>query len=1063
MSDDISSSSDEVDEVPSFEESMLKSGVENSETALIMDEKVNGGGKKSSVCENSEKDVEEDKEDGDTDESDEDDNEEGSEETEESSETGSAESYSSDEDSEMEAERERAKAVGKLPSDQRPPQGYAASSKSLFEKKAEEASLTHTTRHKPLENEKELFSSTRCHRSTFEKVAAEEETTVAPKIKIEGEDVDLSGRAKSHKQLFEEKAKLSAQVSPSLQRKIFDEQDGEVDISGKARSKRDLFEKIANENITKSPVVERRILEDVDLSGRAKAHRNIFQQKIEEESQVKTSYKKHLEEGVFSGKASSRRAMFEKFGGQENGQQKGDFKPADEEKVDLSGRAKSHKQKFEQFAEEASIVKTAQQKAEELDGLSGRALSHKEYFDEKVADAAKTKLSQKKLLTEEEEAISGRAKLHKLSFEEKAAKDLEVQTCDKSRLQEAGREKGSLSYAVSSFEAKQSQQFVKEQGDDIEIAALGVTKSRRSTFESDGQGHDGKKKKSRKEKHGDEHTKKKKRRSSSRSKENTEGETFLVEVNSDKKERNEEVEKEFAVTENNEDLLVDGSDDQKMNGDKQDPGPDLEEEEKETKTEAFVEEEIAVSLLDTVHSSIPEEVVDVKKEELPSSKIEEKCSSVSNTGDIPMDYRARRALRQKKKEAEKESKSDPMSETKYSDSIHVDKPFEKESKMVENTVTEEKVTVEEEEEKAEVNQVTDEKKDDLASRRAARLERRREKAGATSDDKASETTEESEDGTSSSRGSLAAKRAERRARRENKPAVTEDKANAEDKVEEVQSLINERRAAHRNVANAGDDKPKRADEEVKEDTAAVRRQERRERAARRRNSKEALAKQESTLEEDHLSQARKSSSEETSKYTGIVKARFEEKGKDEQKNITSTQERRSKDSEEQLIDQRCKDENYENEVRKTLQEAKSDEIDSAKPKHNTRSNNSKYRPQGAKDALNKFEAKDNKKDVTNQLAPSPRVGRWGPPQQEKCESCNKTVYPMEKLSADKKVFHKTCFKCTECKSTLRLGNYAALQGKLYCKPHFKQLFKAKGNYDEGFGREQHKTQWDRHK
>ena len=206
------------------------------------------------------------------------------------------------------------KAVGKLPSEQRPPQGYAAPSKSLFEKKAEEASLTRTTRLKPLENEKELFSSTRSHRSTFEKVAAEEETIiiVAPKIKIE--DVDLSGRAKSPKQLFEEKAKLSAQVSPSLQRKIFDEQGGEVDISGKARSKRDLFKKIANENRTKSPVVERRILEDVDLSGRAKAHHNIFQQKVEEESQVKTSYKKHLEEVVFSGKASSRRAMFEKFG-----------------------------------------------------------------------------------------------------------------------------------------------------------------------------------------------------------------------------------------------------------------------------------------------------------------------------------------------------------------------------------------------------------------------------------------------------------------------------------------------------------------------------------------------------------------------------------------------------------------------------------------------------------------------------------------------------------------------------------------------------------------------------
>ena len=42
----------------------------------------------------------------------------------------------------------------------------------------------------------------------------------------------------------------------------------------------------------------------------------------------------------------------------------------------------------------------------------------------------------------------------------------------------------------------------------------------------------------------------------------------------------------------------------------------------------------------------------------------------------------------------------------------------------------------------------------------------------------------------------------------------------------------------------------------------------------------------------------------------------------------------------------------------------------------------------------------------------------------------------------------------------RLGNYAALQGQIYCKPHFKQLFKVKGNYDEGFGRQQHKKHWE---
>ncbi|CAL8307662.1 unnamed protein product [Merluccius merluccius] len=40
-----------------------------------------------------------------------------------------------------------------------------------------------------------------------------------------------------------------------------------------------------------------------------------------------------------------------------------------------------------------------------------------------------------------------------------------------------------------------------------------------------------------------------------------------------------------------------------------------------------------------------------------------------------------------------------------------------------------------------------------------------------------------------------------------------------------------------------------------------------------------------------------------------------------------------------------------------------------------------------------------------------------------------------------------------------LGNYASLHGRMYCKPHFTQLFKAKGNYDEGFGQKPHKELW----
>ncbi|KAI8929978.1 hypothetical protein BC831DRAFT_441799 [Entophlyctis helioformis] len=69
---------------------------------------------------------------------------------------------------------------------------------------------------------------------------------------------------------------------------------------------------------------------------------------------------------------------------------------------------------------------------------------------------------------------------------------------------------------------------------------------------------------------------------------------------------------------------------------------------------------------------------------------------------------------------------------------------------------------------------------------------------------------------------------------------------------------------------------------------------------------------------------------------------------------------------------------------------------------------------------------------------------------ETCTVCQKVVYPMDKLSADDKVFHKACLRCGHCQKVLSLGNYAALNGVFYCKPHFKQLFALKGNYSDGF-------------
>ncbi|KAE8613450.1 hypothetical protein XENTR_v10007731 [Xenopus tropicalis] len=55
-----------------------------------------------------------------------------------------------------------------------------------------------------------------------------------------------------------------------------------------------------------------------------------------------------------------------------------------------------------------------------------------------------------------------------------------------------------------------------------------------------------------------------------------------------------------------------------------------------------------------------------------------------------------------------------------------------------------------------------------------------------------------------------------------------------------------------------------------------------------------------------------------------------------------------------------------------------------------------------------------------------------------CYFCRRRVYVMERLSAEGKFFHRSCFKCDYCSTTLRLSCYAydLEDGKFYCKPHY---------------------------
>ncbi|AEE80176.1 LIM domain-containing protein PLIM2c [Arabidopsis thaliana] len=67
--------------------------------------------------------------------------------------------------------------------------------------------------------------------------------------------------------------------------------------------------------------------------------------------------------------------------------------------------------------------------------------------------------------------------------------------------------------------------------------------------------------------------------------------------------------------------------------------------------------------------------------------------------------------------------------------------------------------------------------------------------------------------------------------------------------------------------------------------------------------------------------------------------------------------------------------------------------------------------------------------------------------QDKCAACKKTVYPLEKMTMEGESYHKTCFRCAHSGCPLTHSSYAALDGVLYCKVHFSQLFLEKGNYN----------------
>nr|XP_019959820.1 PREDICTED: F-actin-methionine sulfoxide oxidase mical1-like [Paralichthys olivaceus] len=75
-------------------------------------------------------------------------------------------------------------------------------------------------------------------------------------------------------------------------------------------------------------------------------------------------------------------------------------------------------------------------------------------------------------------------------------------------------------------------------------------------------------------------------------------------------------------------------------------------------------------------------------------------------------------------------------------------------------------------------------------------------------------------------------------------------------------------------------------------------------------------------------------------------------------------------------------------------------------------------------------------------APAPEPGAGvSMTNSDECYFCGQRVYVLERISAEGKFFHRSCFTCHQCSITLRLGGYTFDQatGRFYCELHAEDL------------------------
>lgn len=87
-----------------------------------------------------------------------------------------------------------------------------------------------------------------------------------------------------------------------------------------------------------------------------------------------------------------------------------------------------------------------------------------------------------------------------------------------------------------------------------------------------------------------------------------------------------------------------------------------------------------------------------------------------------------------------------------------------------------------------------------------------------------------------------------------------------------------------------------------------------------------------------------------------------------------------------------------------------------------------------------------KKEGSSSNALASKFGGGG----TKCVACDKTAYPAESVSYDKKIYHRECLKCSKCEKKCAASNINSYEDELFCAQCFQQ---------GGFAQKQRNVKW----